>query len=241
MVKGIQLRKRTVVIIAIGLALLGALGIIGYYRYQAIYYVETADSRVAADSVSISPEISGKLLNWQVKEGDMVKIGDVMGIQDLGAAMNSGVTMGAVNPQSLSPAAAVLADKAQIKAPISGQVIQSNAVVGEMAAPGMSLAVVADVSSLYISANIKELDIRNVHPGQLVDVHIDAYPDRVFQGQVENIGRATTSTFSLLPSQNDSDNYTKVTQIIPIKIYLQDIGDTQLMPGMNTSVKIHIK
>ena len=89
--------------------------------------------------------------------------------------------------------------------------------------------------------DFKEGAIRSVHPGELVDVRIDAYPGRDFQGRVENLGRATTSTFSLLPSQNDSGNYTKVTQVIPVKIHLLETGDAQLMAGMNATVKIHIK
>lgn len=241
MSKNNKLRKRTVVIIAIAVALLGGLAIVGYYRYQSANYVTTNDARVAADTVTVSPEITGKLIKWQVKEGDQVTGGDVLGQQDLGSALNSGITMGAVNPQSMNPAAATLADKAQIKAPITGQVIKSSAIVGEMAGSGTSLAVIADTSNLYVSANIKEDYIRNIHLNQMVDLNIDAYPGKTFHGRVENIGEATTSTFSLLPAQNDSDNYTKVTQVIPIKIDIQDIGNARLMIGMNANVKIHIR
>ncbi|MGD0153024.1 MAG: efflux RND transporter periplasmic adaptor subunit [Thermacetogeniaceae bacterium] len=236
-----QLPKRTVIAIVIAVAALGVLGIVGYYWYEGTHYVSTEDARVAADTVTVTPEISGKLLQWQVREGDTVKAGDVIGQQDLGAALTYGITLGAINPQSMTPVAGMMADKAEIKAPITGQVIQSSAVVGEMAASGMSLAVIADTADLYVSANIKEGFIRSVHPGELVDVRIDAYPGRDFQGRVENLGRATTSTFSLLPSQNDSGNYTKVTQVIPVKIHLLETGDAQLMAGMNATVKIHIK
>ncbi len=237
----IQLPRRTVIAIVIAVALLGVLGIVGYYWYEGAHYVSTEDARVAADTVTVTPEISGKLLEWQVREGDTVKAGDVIGQQDLGSALTYGITLGAINPQSMTSVAGMMADKSEIKAPITGQVIQSSAVVGEMAASGMSLAVIADTANLYVSANIKEGAIRSVHPGELVDVRIDAYPGRDFQGRVENLGRATTSTFSLLPSQNDSGNYTKVTQVIPVKIHLLETGDAQLMAGMNATVKIHIK
>ena len=59
-------------------------------------------------------------------------------------------------------------------------------------------------------------------------------------GRVETIGRATASTFSLLPSQNSGGNYTKVTQIVPIKIHLLDTLDKPLLVGMNTSIRIQL-
>jgi multidrug resistance efflux pump len=135
--------------------------------------------------------------------------------------------------------AGVVAEKAVLKAPIAGQVILSTAVVGQMAAPGMSLAVIADTDSLYVSANIKEGDIAGVKIGQSVDISVDAFRGRHFHGRVESIGRATASTFSLLPSQGGGGNYTKVVQVIPIKVTIMDQGPARLMIGMNASVRIH--
>ena len=110
-----------------------------------------------------------------------------------------------------------------------------------MAAPGAVLAIIADTDHLYVSANIKEGDIRRVKIGMSVDVHVDAVPGRAFSGRVGNIGRATASSFSLIPAQNDSANYTKVAQVIPIKIQLVDAAGAGLMLGMNASVRIHIQ
>ncbi|HHW41295.1 MAG TPA: HlyD family secretion protein [Syntrophomonadaceae bacterium] len=229
--------RRMIIALVLIIALAGAGGIAFYYYYMGTNYVITEDARVAADTVAVTPEISGKLLEWNVEEGDMVKAGQVLGRQDLASVMTSG----AVNPQTMGPVAGVMAEKAEIRAPISGQVIQSRAVVGEMAAAGMQLAVIADSDNLYISANIKETVIEKVKTGQLVDVNIDAYPGRRFTGRVVNIGRATTSTFSLLPAQNSSGNFTKVTQVIPVKIQLEDAGNARLMVGMSVKVRIHVK
>jgi len=227
--------RRRVLLIVLAAAVLSALAIGGYYWYRGSRYIITDDARVAANVVSVSPEIAGRLLEWRVQEGDRVSAGDVLGRQDLGAALSSG----ALNPQTLGLVAGVVAEKAVLKAPISGQVILSNAVVGEMAVPGMSLAVIADTGSLYISANIKEGDITEVRTGQAVDVSIDAFHGRSFHGKVASIGRATASTFSLLPASTGSGNYTKVVQVVPIKISLVDQGDAALMIGMNASVRIH--
>ena len=213
--------RKTVIIIVIAIALAAAASIAGYYWYQGSRYVATDDARVASDVVSVSPEIVGKVLEWRVKEGDTVQKDDILGRQDLGSALTSG----ALNPQAMGSVAGVVAEKAVLKAPIGGQVILSTAVVGELAAPGMSLAVIADTDGLYFSANIKEGDIARVKIGQPVDVSIDAFHGRRFHGRVQTIGRATSSTFSLLPSQNGGGNYTKVVQVIPIKVSILDQGD----------------
>ena len=229
--------RKTVIILVIAIAVLATAGIVGYYAYQGFRYVSTDDARIASNVVSVSPEIAGKILEWRVKEGDMVQKDDILGRQDLGSTLTSG----ALNAQSLGSFAGVAAEKAVLKSPISGQVILSTAVVGETAAPGMSLAMIADTDGLYISANIKEGDIARVRTGQAVDLRVDAFGGRPFHGRVETIGRATASTFSLLPSQNGGGNYTKVVQVIPIKISILDRDDARFMIGMNAAIKIHVR
>lgn len=229
-------RKKIIGLVA-GIALVCVLGIVAYYWYQGRHFVATDDARVAADVVAVSPQIGGNVLSWQVTEGDMVQAGQVVGQQDLSVALTSG----AQSPQTIGAVGGVIAEKALLKAPIGGQVIKSNAVVGQMAVPGATLAIIADTDHLYVSANIKEGDIRRVRIGMPVEVRVDAVPGRVFSGRVWNIGRATASSFSLLPAQNESGTYTKVTQIIPIKVQLVDAASAHLMVGMNAGVKIHIQ
>ncbi len=229
--------RRTIILIVLAIAVVAVAGIVGFYAYEGARYVATDDARIAADVVSVSPEIVGKLLEWRVKEGDMVAKDDVLGRQDLGAALTSG----ALNPQAMGSVAGVAAEKAVLKAPIAGQIILSTAVVGELATPGMSLAMIADTENLYVSANVKEGDIARVKVGQLVDVTVDAFRGRSFHGRVQTIGRATASTFSLLPAQNTGGNYTKVIQVIPLKVSLLDPGDARLMVGMNATIRISVR
>ena len=226
--------RRTIILIVIAVAVLTVGVIVAVYGIEGARYVSTDDARVAADVVSVSPEIVGKLLEWRVKEGDKVAKDDVLGRQDLGTALTSA----ALNPQLMGSVAGVMAEKAVLKAPIGGQVILSTAVVGELAAPGMSLAMIADTDNLYYSANIKEGDISRVKIGQPVEVTVDAFRGRTFHGRVQTIGRATASTFSLLPAQNSGGNYTKVIQVIPIKVSILDQGDARLMVGMNAAIRI---
>lgn len=228
--------RKNIIIIALVVIVIGGGAIIGYYAYQGAHYVTTDNARVAADVVQVSPEIAGNLLSWNVKEGDYVTAGQILGRQDLQAALSSS----ALSPASLGSIGAVLAQKALLTSPISGQVIQSNAVVGEMVTPGTILAVIADTADTYISAEIKETNIAKVQDGQVVDVYVDAFPGVTFPGRVDSIGRATASTFSLLPAQNDTGNFTKVTQVVPIKIHLLRTFGDRIMIGMNATVRIHI-
>lgn len=230
-------RRVAVVSLVLFLSLLGTGAIAGYYYYEGVNYVTTEDARVTADTVTVTPEIAGRLVEWNVRESDRVKAGQLLGRQDLESVLTSSTT----GPQALGAAAAVMAAKAEIRAPISGEVIQSKAVVGALVSAGTPLAVVADTDHAYISANIKETKIDQVKVGQRVDVHLDAYPGKTFVGRVASIGRATTSVFSLLPSQNSGENYIKVTQVIPVKIVLVDAGEVKLLPGMSATVRIHIK
>ena len=113
------MERKRIIIIVIAIAVLAVAAIVGWYAYEGARYVATDDARVAADVVSVSPEIVGKLLEWRVKEGDMVAKDDVLGRQDLGAALTSA----ALNPQLMGSVAGVMAEKAVLKAPIAGQVI----------------------------------------------------------------------------------------------------------------------
>jgi multidrug resistance efflux pump len=231
------MQKKGIIIAILAVAAFVILAIVGYYAYEGSHYVYTDDARVASNVVAVTPEIPGKILEWRVSEGDQVEAGELLGRQDLGSALTSGN----LSPQTLGAVAGVYAEKASIKAPISGEVIQSNAVVGEMAAPGMSLAVLADMKGLYVAANIKEGDIAAVRIGQDVAITIDAFHGRKFLGRVDSIGRATSSTFSLLAAQSGGGNYTKVIQVIPIRVAIVDPGDARLMIGMNATVKIRLR
>jgi multidrug resistance efflux pump len=230
------MQKKKLIAAILAVAALAILAIVAYYQFESAHYVKTDDARVASNVVAVTPEIPGKLAEWHVKEGDQVQAGSILGRQDLGTALSSG----ALSPASLGAVAGVFAEKASIRAPISGQVIQTGAVVGQMVAPGTSLAILADTDELYIAANIKEGDIAGIMLGQDVRIEIDAFRGRRFTGRIDSIGRATASTFSLLAAQSGGGNYTKVIQVVPVKISIVDPGDARLMIGMNASIRIDI-
>jgi len=232
------MKKLKTALITLGIVILVS-GIIGisYFVYESIYFFTTEDAQVYSDMVTLTPELTGKVKDWTIKEGDLVKAGQVLGKQDLSTA----ITSTALNPQTMINSADTFVSKADIKSPIDGKVVQSNVVKGEVISPGMEIATIADMSHIYIKANIEETDIFSIKTGQTVDINIDAYPHKRFSGYVESIGQATASAFSQLPSLNTSGTFSKVTQLIPIHIAINNADDLTLMPGMNAIVKIHIK
>lgn len=124
-----------------------------------------------------------------------------------------------------------------IKAPIRGTIIQNIVDPGQIVAPGQPLAMIADLSKVYVIANINETKITDVKPGQSVDINLDAYPADKFTGRVEVIIRATASTFSMIPTGTTSGSYTKVVQKIPVQISIGTMG-REILPGMSATVRI---
>ncbi len=228
--------KMALLILGVLVVVGGLLGI-AYYVYESSNFFSTQNAQVAADTITLTPEVTGKLKNWNVKEGDFVKAGQTIGVQDVSTL----VTSTALSPQGLSDSADSIIAKANIKSPIDGKVVESDVIAGQVISPGMEIAIVSDTSHIYIKANIEETSILKIRPGQAVDIGIDAYPHRTFKGYVESIGQATQTAFSSMPNLNTSGTYSKVTQLIPVKIDITGADNLALMLGMNTTVKIHIK
>lgn len=122
---------------------------------------------------------------------------------------------------------------------IDGVVSQIFVDVGEYVSPGERLMLVHDPRAIRVEANIKETELRHIAPGMPVEVHVDAYPDRTFEGRIERIGAAATSEFALLPNPNPSGNFTKVTQRLPVRIAVAQEAEL-LRPGMMVVVDIEI-
>ena len=128
----------------------------------------------------------------------------------------------------------------EIRSPIGGVVDRTFANGGEYVAPGQRLLMIHDPSEVWVDANVRETEIRHLELGMLAEIKIDAYPGRVFTGEVTRIGDAATSEFALLPSPNPSGNFTKITQRIPIRIALSQSGGL-LRPGMMVEVDIDVR
>jgi multidrug resistance efflux pump len=106
-------------------------------------------------------------------------------------------------------------------------------------ANGTQLAIAYDFSKVYVTARVDETDIDAIHIGQRVDFSVDAFPDNDFHGTVREIQGGAAGVFSLFPQSNSSGTFQKVTQVIPVKVSIDDLQGLNLVPGMNVTVKIH--
>jgi len=130
-----------------------------------------------------------------------------------------------------------IADR-RVRSPIDGIVDQKFVQPGEYVAPGQRLFIIHDPKKVWIDADIKETKLEDLRPGQVVEISVDAYPDRRFVGRIERIGNAASGEFALLPSPNPSGNFTKITQRVPVRIAVEQPDDNPLRPGMMVEVDI---
>jgi membrane fusion protein, multidrug efflux system len=133
-----------------------------------------------------------------------------------------------------------------LSAPSDGVVAKRWVVRGDVVQPGQPIFTIYETERVWVTANLEETKLGRVKPQSLVQVHVDTYPDRSFFGRVSIIGDYTASEFSLIPPNNASGNFTKVTQRVPLKIFFEDLTpavrkDFPLRPGMSAEVKIKIR
>ena len=132
---------------------------------------------------------------------------------------------------------------AQILSPAAGVIAQKLVEPGEMVAVGQPLFTITKDTgrgSVWVVANLEETKIRRVRIGQPVNLTVDAYPGVVFHGRVIEIRAGTQSQFSIIPAEQASGSFTKVTQRIPVKIALEGDNDARLTPGMSAVVSIYV-
>lgn len=130
----------------------------------------------------------------------------------------------------------------KIIAPVAGVVSDRTVEVGQNVAPGQELMKVIPLNDIWITANFKETQLREMKVGQPVTVEVDAN-GRSYKGKVDSVAGASGARFSLLPPENATGNYVKVVQRIPVKIVLDpnENKDQSLRPGMSVDPKVWIR
>jgi membrane fusion protein (multidrug efflux system) len=139
--------------------------------------------------------------------------------------------------------ARIALQNAEIRSPAAGVVAQKLVEPGEMAAVGQPLfTITRDTGrgSVWVVANLEETKIRRVRVGQPATFAVDAYPGVIFHGRVIEIRAGTQDQFSLIPAQQPSGSFTKVTQRVPVKIALEGDQGRGLVPGMSAVVSIDV-
>lgn len=132
----------------------------------------------------------------------------------------------------------------KIFAPANGIIAKRYLLPGDIAQPGQAVFTISKNEKIWVLVNLQETKLSGVHLGQDVLFTIDTYEDKEFKGKVFYIGNATASQFSLIPPNNASGNFTKVTQRVPLKISIDSLedggslADLHILPGMSAVIKI---
>jgi len=160
------------------------------------------------------------------------------------AALATGAAAPGVNPgvlagQTQKDRALLDLSRTEVRAPVSGKISSADRLqVGQMMQQGLpALTIVASEKS-WVEANFKETDLARMRIGQPAELSFDAYPDMTLKGHVASIGAGTGSEFSVLPAQNASGNWVKVTQRVPVRIAIDSKPSRPLIAGLSTNVSI---
>lgn len=128
----------------------------------------------------------------------------------------------------------------RILAPANGIVAGRNVEAGQLVAAGQPLMSVVAISDVWVTANMKETEVRELQVGMKAEVEIDSYPGTRIEGRIESLSPATGARFALLPPDNATGNFTKIVQRIPVKVRVAQSSDPAhlLRPGMSAVVTI---
>lgn len=127
-----------------------------------------------------------------------------------------------------------------LRAPVAGTVGDLSARLGERVQPGQRLLSLVPLDQLYVEANFKETQLRDMQTGQPVELAFDAFPGQTLKGRVDSFSPASGAEWALLPAQNATGNFTKIVQRVPVRIALEaghPLAD-RLRPGLSVEVSV---
>jgi membrane fusion protein (multidrug efflux system) len=140
--------------------------------------------------------------------------------------------------------AALALHRVQLRSPVSGVIAQRAVQLGERVAPGAPLMAVVPLYDVWVDANFKEGQLRNMRVGQPVMLHADVYGSSVdYHGRLEGLPAGSGSAFALLPAQNASGNWIKIVQRVPVRIAL-DPGELKSHPlrvALSMTVDVNVR
>ncbi|MES2755015.1 MAG: HlyD family secretion protein [Pseudomonadota bacterium] len=129
-----------------------------------------------------------------------------------------------------------------VRAPVAGTISQANRLqVGQMMVSGLPAVSIVASQKSWVEANFKETDLAKMRVGDSAEVSFDAYPDLHLKGHVASIGAGTGSEFSVIPAQNATGNWVKVTQRVPVRIAIDQASPRQLIAGISADVSVDIR
>jgi multidrug resistance efflux pump len=209
--------------------------IFGFNTYrEGQLYVSTDNAQLTAQPVQVGAMNAGRVEAIMPSIGGTVRKGEV--IAQVALPSQVGLLQ---NGQPKLDFLGAGDTRVDILAPFDGIVVAEPAAIGANVSAGQAIVLLVDPTKLWVNANIEETNIARVKVGQPVTVHVDALNTDVL-GKVDAITPATAGNFSLLPQSNASGNFTKVTQLVPVRISVTLGRNQPMLIGANVEVKIRV-
>jgi membrane fusion protein (multidrug efflux system) len=169
----------------------------------------------------------------------------------LTAEQRTSAVLGANREQSLASVeqaraavdeARIALERTVIRAPAAGMVGARTVRAGQYVTPGRQLLSIVPLSQTYVVANFKETQLARLRLGQTVEITADAFRGAPLTGRIDSFAPATGSEFALIPVENATGNFTKITQRVPVRIVVERReGEPMLRPGLSVEVKVDLK
>ena len=222
--------KRKLIIIAAAIVVVATGAVLGIrFWLQESRYVSTDNAMLNAPIIAVSSLASGQVISVSVDVGDRVNLQQTLA--EVGSPRYS-------DPSARQGFNAVPDVGTSVQSPIAGYVAAVWTYPGAIVAQGSPIVTLFDPTNIWVTANIDENKIDEIHPGQEVEVTVDCLGGGVIKGKVQGIS-PSTSSFVLLPQSSSSTNFIKVAQVVPVKIALDNTTGLSLVPGGSVEVKIH--
>jgi membrane fusion protein, multidrug efflux system len=221
------------------------------YDKESIKVLEISFQKAREDYDRAKKQISGEVITQE--QFDHMKNAFETSEAQLSAAKTqlnvSKALIGSANASIESAQAQIGVIETQLRntriyAPMDGIVAKRWLLKGDIVQPGQSILTITNTNKLWVLVYLEETKLSGIHVGQKASFTIDALKDVKFEGRIYQIGSNTASQFSLIPPNNASGNFTKVTQRIPLKISIdavdndKKLSDFKILAGMSVLMKI---
>ncbi len=225
-------RRRAVAFGVAGVVLAIGMVVGVHLWHEATYFVSTENAAVAGAMVQVSSPDPGRIFRLHTDVGSLVRKEEALAVVDV--PILTSLPQGGQRSTFLDAHDRMV----DVPSPVEGVVVSRKVTVGDTVGTNQTLFTVVDTRRLWVVANVEETLIARVRPGQYVEVWVDAVQETL-EGMVEAIIPATTATFALLPQQNAAGTFTRVVQVVPVKVTLRG-APSRLIVGASAKVRIHL-
>ncbi|RZJ45303.1 MAG: HlyD family secretion protein [Brevundimonas sp.] len=209
-------------------------------RQQVNRYGQLAEQGWVSQQRIESEQASVRTAQASVAEAQAALVAEQRAAGVLGSTREQSVAS-VDQARALVDKARIALDRTVIRAPVAGVVGARGVRVGQYVRPGGTILSIVPLGDTYVVANFKETQLGRLRIGQTVEIKADAFKGEPLTGHIDSFAPATGSEFALIPVENATGNFTKITQRVPVRIRVDRREGAVLRPGLSVEVKVDLK